>query len=171
MHFSISTFDYLIIRINNTKAIIDNVEEINNFFSTISEDNSYPAIVSINYNNGPNQSVCNVYDSVSYNKINFIMKKNNGTESLNYIAFNLIYTSNDQLNEQLDDEIDELSGNSISVNNNDFNKFKFSNVADILDIIGTNTQFSFCDNLFMNNINELKFYEFNGTIVLEVDFI
>jgi hypothetical protein len=163
MHFSISTFDYLIIKINGTKGIVDKVDEINNFFSTISEDNSYPAIISVSYNNEQNNinKVCNVYDSIAYNKINFIVQKNNGIENTDYIAFNLIQ-SNEIENVDVMDDLYQL--------NTTDNKFKFSNVADILDIIGSSAQFSFCDNLYMNNINELKFYELNGKIVLEVEF-
>ena len=108
MHFSISTFDYLIIKINNTKGIVNKVEEINNFFSTISEDNSYPAIVSVGYNRQNNvNKVCNVYDSISHNKINSVVEKNNGITSVNYIMFNLIQSNKvDEVDDV--DEIDEI---------------------------------------------------------------
>ena len=74
--------------------------------------------------------------------------------------FNLIQLSNNNSDKYKDEQFDEIS-----------DKFNFSNVADILDIIGTNTQFSFCDNLYMNNINKLNFYEYNGKIILEVEFV
>ena len=160
MHFSISTFDYLIVKIDDTKNIINKVEEINNFFSTISEDNNYPAIVYINYNNDSGKLVSNIYDSISYNKINSIIKKYNEIENSNCIIFNLIQLSNNNLDKYKDEQFNEMS-----------DKFNFSNVADILDIIGTNTQFSFCDNLYMNNINKLNFYEYNSKVILEVEFV
>lgn len=143
MHWSISEFDYLILQVSNTKNIISKIENINNFFSNISEDSSYPVIASVN-----DYDFEKIFEENIYNDIMEIIAHNNASIEQNFIS--LCLTNNTDQNDQ--------------------HRFKLSNIAEILEIIGSNGEFSFSDKLNMFELSQLKFYEYNGVICLVANF-
>lgn len=145
MHWSISEFDYLILQVPNTKNIINKIDNINNFFSNISDDDSYPIIVSVNDNDFEE-----IFEQDIYIDIMEIIAYNNGSIEENFISLCLRNNTD---------------------TNTDNHRFKFSNIAEILEIIGSNGEFSFSNKLNMFELNELKFYEYNGIICLVANFI
>jgi hypothetical protein len=44
------------------------------------------------------------------------------------------------------------------------------NIADIISIIGSESEYSYCNSLNMNTLTNLEFYEKNGKIVLIASF-
>jgi len=143
MHWSISKFDYIILQVSNTKNIVDKVNEINNMFQNLSEDNDYPFIVSVSDNN-----FVEIYEQNIYNDIMSIIAHNNGVIEENFISLCLIDKQNQEYQP----------------------RFTLGNISEIISIIGSNSDFSFSDKLNMFDLNELKFYENNGFVVLVASF-
>lgn len=159
MHFSISEFDYLIIQTKNTSQLLYNVDDIENIFKNLTEDNSYPFIVSIKYD----LNKISIYDDDIHDDIINIINHNNEQLDNNYISF-YMKTKIEPIEpiepiEQIE-QIEQVE------------RFKLSNIAEIIEIIGVGTDFSTpdSDSLHMTALTELKFYEKNGIIVLVASF-
>lgn len=149
MHWSISKFDYIILQVSNTKNIVDKVNKINNMFQNLSEDNDYPFIVSVS-----DTEFEEIYEKNIYNDIMSIIAHNNGVIEENFISLCLI-------DEHIDDQYQNQQSKS---------RFTLGNISEIISIIGSNGEFSFSDKLNMFDLNELKFYENDGFIVLVASF-
>ena len=143
MHWSISKFDYIILQVSNTVNIVDKVNEINNMFQNLSEDNDYPFIVSVSDNN-----FMEIYEQNINNDIMSIIAHNNGVIEENFISLCLIDKQNQEHQP----------------------RFTLGNISEIISIIGSNGEFSFSDKLNMFDLNELKFYENDGFVVLVASF-